>query len=157
MKIGYKKARNDLIVKLEILGVNNEERKDIVDKNFAKMRCSEARVLAIYHMFTKKQQKYAFSIHDSNFKYTSHEIVKPMAADKGSYYRDINEVCASGIHYFLSEDAAILYGLFDLNGLPTNYPEKYSGMVSIYFDNGHMAERKHYQNGKLHAIYTYLP
>ena len=53
MHIGYKKCQDNRIVKLEITGQHNEDRKDIVDKNYAPMRCSQAKVIEIYDMHDK--------------------------------------------------------------------------------------------------------
>ena len=88
INIGYKKGLDDRIIVLEILGKHNEDRKDII-KDYAKMRCSKAKVIDIYNM-NNKDEKFneAFGLHDKTFKYTLNEIVVP---DK--YDEDCDTVC----------------------------------------------------------------
>lgn len=116
--IGYKKCIvKDIcpvIVKLEILGKNNESRTGIGNSKFAKFRCSKARVLGIYdygydfgtnniHINTTEFSS-AVSIYNQSFQYTVGQIV-----EVDNYDNNINEVCATGIHYFLSGEVALMY------------------------------------------------
>lgn len=145
MTIGYKKCRDNKIVELEILGQNNENRPDIYDKNFAKMRCSKARVLKIYDMFDESL-KYdtAFSMRciDSDFAYKVGKIVEP------DYYDStIETVCTNGIHYFLTKEAAFGYGFREYLLAHT-----YTGEIVDYFDDGRIHYRYNYVNGLLEGI-----
>jgi hypothetical protein len=47
-QIGYKKLQGGWIAKLQIIGQNNEHRKDIVNSQTAKYRCDKALVLEIF-------------------------------------------------------------------------------------------------------------
>ena len=112
--IGYKKCHNGRIAVLEILGKNNEEREDIVDKSFAGMRCSMARVVRIYDMHDPElEYEEAFGIYNKCFKYTVGEVVEPV----DEFDEDLNEVCSSGIHYFLREEPAYYWKYEPENGL----------------------------------------
>src|SRR5690606_23435258 len=103
--IGYKKCSNNRIVKLEIIGDNNERRKYIVDHTHAKHRCSRATVIDIYNMDNKDEHyTEAYSIYNDSFVYQVGETVKPELFDS-----NIDNVCGGGIHYFLSEETAYHY------------------------------------------------
>ena len=112
--IGYKKCHNGRIAVLEILGKNNEEREDIVDKSFAGMRCSMARVVRIYDMHDPElEYEEAFGIYNKYFKYAVGEVVEPF----DEFDEDLNKVCSSGIHYFLREEPAYYWKYEPENGL----------------------------------------
>ena len=132
--IGYKKCQDGRIVVLEILGKHNEDRKNIVDKQFAKMRCLKARVIRIYDMHDRTiEYDEAHGIYDKTFKYTVGEVVEPI--DEFDNYLD--EVCGSGIHYFLTEEPAYYW----------KYEPK-NGLYKSWHPNGQMRERCTYKNGK---------
>lgn len=138
--IGYKRCRDNKIVKLHITGRHNENRECVEHKNAknAHYRCSEAYVLDIYDPITKERFPSATSLRNKNFIYTSHQVVKEYGYDS-----NVNNVCSAGIHYFLSEKAAMGYN--------SDY-----GVVSImsrnkrtsYHDNGEIAEICFIRDGK---------
>ena len=137
--IGYKKCRDGRIVVLEILEKHNEDRRDIVDKQFAKMRCSKARVIRIYNMHDQSiEYDEAYGIYDKTFKYTVGEVVEPV--DEFDNYLD--EVCGSGIHYFLTEEPAYYWKY---------KPE--NGPYESWNSNGQMWMRYTYKNGKPDGLY----
>ena len=161
--IGYKKCQNGRIVVLEILGKNNENRKDIVDKRFAKMRCSRARVIGIYDMHDPEIEcEEAFGIRDKSFKYIVGEIVEPV----DEFDEDLNVVCASGIHYFLREEVAYYWEYVPENGLYESWYEngqmwkrctylngKFDGLYEVWYGNSQMHIRSTYLNGKFDGLY----
>ena len=104
--IGFKKASYGWIVKLQIIGENNEHRRGIEECNRgrAKFRCSEAKVLDIYRNRCGEVEKtnVATSMKDRTFVYTVGEVVKV-----GNYDPVDDRVCGAGIHYYLSEEAAM--------------------------------------------------
>jgi len=104
--IGYKKIQNGYIVKLEILGINNENRSGIKPENapFAKYRCERARVLDIYHMKNKETKKEGYGVYTTTFCYKLGEIIEVKNYDK-----NVEIICSTGIHYFLSEECAYYY------------------------------------------------
>ena len=137
--IGYKKCRDGRIVVLEILGNHNENREDIADKRFAKMRCSRARVIGIYDMLDPEiEYEEAFGIYDKTFKYTVGEVVEPI----NKFKKNRNIVCASGIHYFLTKEPAYYWQYVPKNGLHERW-----------HSNGQMAKRCTYENGELDGLY----
>src|SRR5271163_3220743 len=105
--IGYKRAKN-YIIKLEIpikKNTNNLDRPDVRNKLCAKMRAKEARVLSIQHIVTGHSKSRIPSDWDKTFIYKLGETVTVP-----DYDPDPEAVCTSGIHFFLSKEAAICYG-----------------------------------------------
>lgn len=101
--IGYVKCRNNKIVKVELFGCCNEDRRNVVDKRYARFVCSEVRVLDIYHPGRNKKYKNATLINWTGYgretiKFTLGALVKAPAFDSS---------IDSGIHYYLTEEAAI--------------------------------------------------
>jgi antitoxin component YwqK of YwqJK toxin-antitoxin module len=134
--IGYKKGQDNRIIVLEIIGKHNELRKDIVDKNYAKMRCSKAKVIDIYNMDNKDEKfNEAFGLLIKEFKYTINEIVEP-----DEYNDDCDTVCTGGIHYFKSFEATYQYmRRIDFHN--------YTGEVKTWYENGQLAEKYNFVNG----------
>jgi len=159
MHIGYKKCQDNRIVVLEIVGENNEDRKDIFDKSFAKMRCAEAKVLTIVDMHDpNKTFESATGIYDISFVYRVNEIVKPTS----DYCEQKDKVCRSGIHYFLSIKPVLQWKLVHKNGLYESWHENgnndmrctfkdgkiYGLFESWYESNGRIKERYMCKDGK---------
>ena len=98
--IGYKKARDNYIVKLEIL--SDAKRCSGTGR---KCRCSKARVLSITNIdgtanyITSVPSKF-----DSDFVYKIGEIVSVPDFDEDRW----NE-CSKGIHFFITREAAVNY------------------------------------------------
>ena len=112
-KIGYKIAhsrydrRKYLMVKLAIPdnAKTNSRRSSIVNRRFAKLRCDTAKVLDIYDPIKPHiKRKHAGSNWNSKFIYTVGETLKI-----DNYNDNISKICAPGIHYFESEEAAQQY------------------------------------------------
>ena len=162
---GYKKAQKGYIVKLRITGNNNEHRPDVRRKNIktAKMRCKKAKVLDIYHMNNKnKRLKKINGIYDPKFMY---EVGKEVSVK--DYNPDIDKVCDTGIHYFLSEYPAVCYnesfpnqGLHQvwhdngqINGEYTFKEGQLNGECKRWDKNGKLSGKSTYVNGNLHGEY----
>jgi len=62
MKLGYRKLDNNCIAVLAILGINDENRNNVINKKEAMFICSKVKVLRIYDMFTKEDKKSGNSI-----------------------------------------------------------------------------------------------
>ena len=161
--IGYKKCQDGRIVVLEILGKNNENRKDIADVRFAKMRCSKARVIQIYDMRIRsiKYDK-AFGIYDKTFRYEINKVVEPV----NGFDEDLNKVCGSGIHYFLTEEPARYWKYEPKNGLHKSWHEngqmwkrhifkngEEDGLRESWHTNGQMSVRCTLKNGKRYGLF----
>jgi len=153
--IAYK-AIQYRVVKLQIPvgSLTNIGRKDVVNPFRAMFRTNKALVLEIRHKETGRYVVSGCSFGDSSFQYVVGEIVEP----KEAYDTDPDHVCASGIHFFLSEEAARDYDCEIINGL---YQE--------WYDNGRLAiigmnkndkkdgEWKHWhKNGNRYTLRNYV-
>ena len=98
--VGWKKCRDDAIVKLEIL--ESAKRSSAYGR---KCRCSDAKVLAIQNI---KGDDYGVteiaSCRDKNFIYRIGEIVKVDDFDE-----DRRNECSTGIHFFITRQEAVDY------------------------------------------------
>ena len=98
--IGYKKCRNNLIVKLEI--PEDAYRCSATSK---KCRCSKAKVLSITNLDgSESKSDVAVSKHDSSFVYRIGETVEVTDFDQNRW----NE-CSTGIHFFMNREDAVKY------------------------------------------------
>ena len=98
--IGWKKARDGLIVKLRI--TENAQRSSAFGR---KCRCSEAVVLAIENADgTQSDKMEAVSQNDANFVYRVGETVSVPDFDE-----DRKNECAPGIHFFITRQEAVDY------------------------------------------------
>ena len=98
--IGYKKCRNNLIVKLEI--PEDAYRCSATSK---KCRCSKAKVLSITNLDgSESKSGVAVSKYDSSFVYRIGETVEVTDFDQNRW----NE-CSTGIHFFINREDAVKY------------------------------------------------
>ena len=98
--IGYKKCRNNLIIKLEI--PENAYRCSATSK---KCRCSKAKVLSITNLDgSESKSGVAVSKYDSSFVYRIGETVEVTDFDQNRW----NE-CSTGIHFFMNREDAVKY------------------------------------------------
>ena len=175
-KIGYKVARSErsgklLMVKLAIPdnAKTNGRRSSIVNRRFAKLRCNRAKVLDIYDPRKPYiKRKTAKSDWNSKFMYIVGETVKV-----DDYNDNISVICAPGIHYFETEEAAREYGDIRTNNVhvkrhndngrivrENNYVDDtycvYHGKQTTYdcYD-GNITSIENYKNGKKHSAQKY--
>ena len=100
MFIGFKKARNNLIVVLEI----PEDAKRL-SATGRKCRCDKARVLEIQNLGgTKSDKTEAVSQYDKDFIYRVGEIVSVP-----DFCEDRWNECSAGIHFFINRQEAVDY------------------------------------------------
>ena len=98
--IGFKKVREDYIVKLEI-----PEDALRCSATGRKCRCSKAKVLSITNIDgTEANATEAFSKYDSRFVYRVGEIVSVDNFEPNRW-----KECASGIHFFITRQEAVDY------------------------------------------------
>ena len=98
--IGYKKCRNNLIVKLEI--PEDAYRCSATSK---KCRCSKAKVLSITNLDGSESLSFVVvSNHDSSFVYRIGATVEVTDFDQNRW----NE-CSTGIHFFMNREDAVKY------------------------------------------------
>jgi len=139
----YKSCRNS-IVTLELLedSRNNEERTNVVDDRYAKFRCDEAKVISITNVETGEKMEKDVSFYDDRFNYVLGEVVKTWFSIR------INMVCAGGIHYFKTEEAALSwYYRRDSN----NFPD---GKCTTWFENGQKYYEGIFKNGEKDGEWT---
>ncbi len=133
----YKACRKS-IVTLELLddSINNEKRL-VVDDKYAKFRCDRAKVVNIVNVKTDEKMEKDISIFSGNFVYT-------LGREVSVFYfnENINEVCARGIHYFKTKDAALSWFYTQKN---QNFPD---GKWIKYHENGRKRLEGTYKDGK---------
>jgi hypothetical protein len=111
----------------------NELRPGIINKKFAKFRCNGLVTVAIYDL---KLKKFITKLEHTVFKknsliHATYEVGILTEPDK--YDEDISAICTSGIHYFLSLEAALGYK----NG---NVHLEKDGKIDEYNDNGKIVQ-----------------
>lgn len=98
--IGYKKAHDDMVVKLEIL--SDARRLSAAGR---KCRCDKARVLSITNKDgSPTDLKEVASNYDSDFIYRIGEIV-----EEPNFCEDRWNECSPGIHFFINRQEAVDY------------------------------------------------
>ena len=98
--IGWKKVRDNLIVKLKIL--EDAKRSSAFGR---KCRCDKALVLDIQKINGESANiPIAISKYDRSFKYEIGKIVKADDFNNNRF-----EECTSGIHFFITRDEAVAY------------------------------------------------
>lgn len=145
--IGYKKLKNGYIAKLEILGINTQNRPSVKEENqqYAKYRCSIAKVLDIYK--DEEKTNMGVSTYNDKFVYTVGEIIKPDAFDVKK-----KNVCSSGIHYFLDEKVANDYNP-RLQRYTADKKSNKNGEVRLYYENGELKHVYTLVNGRYDGQY----
>jgi uncharacterized protein YjbI with pentapeptide repeats len=84
-----------------IIGKNAKRTSSLIGR---KCRAEYAKVYSITSLDGKTEYKTALSTHDSNFKYTVGEVIKP-----DSYNDDVRVECTNGIHFFITKKEALEY------------------------------------------------
>lgn len=148
MELVYKKCADQHIVTLQKCPdtITTEKRSNIVDKNFAKFRANKLKCVDIEDWKTGQKINNIKSLYDPSFKYYIGEIIKV-----DNYDTNINKICAPGIHYFKTKDAAKYFNISGLEIIPDNY----TGKWAQYNDDGLKLEEANYQNGFLHGEYMW--
>jgi hypothetical protein len=147
---------HDCIVMLEkpVLDFKcNESRKSVINQNRAKFRCNGLLVVTIFdltsqvivnHIMHKTDLMLRRTILTHLTHYEVGKIVKPDWFDS-----DLNDVCAHGIHYFLTLESAFFYDIEDgccvINGSIIDndgnqlYPPIIENLLKICFINTHFS------------------
>ena len=135
--IAYKSA-GKYIVKLQVpVGSHtNRGRRGVADPNRAKFRTDKAHVLKIRHKRTGRCVRSVRSDHDPMVRYIVGEDVVP----RRGYNLDPDEVCASGIHFFLTREPAYDYD-FEIR----------NGIFQVWHDNGQLAATGMKKNNQMNG------
>ncbi len=114
---------------------SNEERKNIVDKNFAKFRGNAFIVEDIIHYKTRKHFKFISHcpLRLSPVLYMVGRWVEPDNFDD-----DLELVCTHGIHYYLTLEAAFYHGLNQIK----------TGTTFGWYSNGSKSYEYNFKDGK---------
>lgn len=107
---GYKTANNYLITLVIPKGaLTNLRRRDVTYSKTAKFRCNRATVMSIQNWITGEYVTEINSNHRSLFKYKIGQEVF-----ENDFDMDKSQVCAEGIHFFLTPLGAYTYWYIDL-------------------------------------------
>jgi hypothetical protein len=85
----------------------NEERFGVVDRNWAKFRCNRVVVVAMFDLVDKLKVYSIYHWNENIGIVTNYRVGE--FVDPDSFDMDLDKVCASGIHYFLTPEAAKSY------------------------------------------------
>lgn len=154
------------IITLELLkDSKTNESRNVTDRNYAKFRTNKAKVISIEHCITKKKFKSVRSKTTKFFRYQVGNIVHVP-----DYSSDINEICAPGIHYYITYDAAYQQAIASYNYIDYETPfedssssvtlsqthyVRYTGPLNDYFNDGTVQSKCNYKNGKLSGICSF--
>jgi antitoxin component YwqK of YwqJK toxin-antitoxin module len=142
--LGYKIAKSSgtrVLVTLEIPSdaKTNITRCDIVNTQYAKHRCDRALVMSIED---SEGNKYSAASSSEYLKkqlvYTTGQIVYEPA-----YTLDLESVCGEGIHFFLSKEVALLYGLDKIK----------NGVHKRWWNSGQLMDLSIFIEGEVHGVY----
>ena len=111
--IGYKIAHINskrVLVTLDIPNdaKTNSNRSNILDIKHAKYRCNKCKVIKINDLDGNEYNEAYSLYYNQNFKYILNEEI---IIDN---YKDNEEVCREGIHYFIDKITALTYRLVDI-------------------------------------------
>lgn len=136
------KSAGDFIIELIINKADrNNLNRNVHDKNYAKYRIERAFVDKIYHKFNnKKELTEIISDWDANFKYRKGEYVTEITYDP-----DIDNVCTTGIHFYLTFEAAYYHNF--------GYPNNYTGEYKSWYSNGRLEVICQYNRGRKNGLY----
>ena len=142
--IGYKIAKNGekcVVVTLEIPSdaLTNMDRSTVVVKETAMYRTNKAKVLKI----EDEEGNCYPSATSFKYKKKSLEYKVGEVMEEPSYNYNPQEVCAEGIHYFLSRRVAVLYGLEKIK----------NGLFERWYENGQKWMEYSFVDGNLHGLY----
>lgn len=142
--IGYKCAiieRIRVIITLEIPddAITNINRNNVVVKEYAKHRTNIAKVIKIEDQNGKQYDEAISGFYDyKKLIYKVNEIVKV-----DDYDSNLEKVCLSGIHFFLTRRVAEIYEIYSLE----------NGLYEAWYDNGQKWREYNYVNGKIEGLY----
>jgi antitoxin component YwqK of YwqJK toxin-antitoxin module len=160
----FKSCSREWIVVLKKLEdtKTNESRVDVKDSLYAKFRADKLLVVDIVHKFFDQTIDEITNSAYSNktIKYKKGEIIEVFNFDK-----DLDAVCAPGIHYFKSAKAAIYYELIIENGPNKSWHEngqlhiecaykngKEDGLYKEWYANGQLEEECTFKDGKKNGL-----
>lgn len=119
----------------------NEERKNVVDKSYAKFRANKLKVIDIFNVNDPSVSRtHVVNCFTKELVYKIGEVVIP-----DSYDENIDNICSGGIHYFKTPLAACFY---------RSAPENYTGIWMDFYDNGQKQSSGMLKNGKQDGLWV---
>lgn len=141
----FKSCQGAWIVVLEKLSdtLTNETRDNIVEKQYAKYRADKLKVIMIFNKHNPSQTKKEVV----NSFYKNLEIIYKVGeiVHSDSFDSNLNNVCTSGIHYFLNIEPAYY--------LECEYWGCFTGKYIQWYDNGQKRQESYRFKGHLHDKY----
>ena len=134
------KSCGEYVVELKRLPdtITNEGRDYVADSRYAKFRGNKFFVHSIKHKITNE------NISEIENTVFIEKTIKYIVGEEVSteFCEDLNEICAEGIHFFTSYDAAYNYLEIVKNGI-----------CKLWFDNGRQSMICSYKDGQLDGEY----
>ncbi len=153
-RIVYKSAglNDEYLIKMRISDTKTNMKRKVINKRYAKFRTNKAFVLSIVDKMTGEEKNTVSSAYDNNFKYTKNKWIH-----SEDYDESIDQVCTTGIHFFLDKERAFLYGMKtpSVNSLITKIlrpPYLVNNKYTIWDDDGAKSDEIPYKNNKIDGI-----
>src|SRR5947209_6978019 len=126
----FKSCEYKWIVVLNMLPdtLTNENRRGIINKHYAKFRANKLKVILIFNKLNPTEM--VLKIRSSNYPMKTIEYIVGEVIFVEDYDKDINRICASGIHYFRDIECAFYVDFEHF------MPEEYSGKQIYYYASG---------------------
>lgn len=137
----------DYIIILQKLDdtITNEDRKKIIDKNYAKFRCNKLKVISIEHKITNEKineiENMAYDLNKLKYKVGTIINIPSFSSRKNGY------IYNNGIYYYLSKEPSYYWQLIE-------YIDKYSGDYKEWHDNGRIKKICSYIDGIISGNYS---
>ena len=167
--LGYKAAvscNQRVLVTLEIPedALTNIERKNVAVKEYAKHRCNKAKVIKIEDTDGKEYEEAETEYY--NYSKLTYKLNQTVSVHH--FNTNLEEVCSTGIHFFLTKRVAELYGLRSINdGFFQSWYEngkkycectyvdnEYDGLFTVWHANGNKKEEITYTKGVKNGLHT---
>jgi hypothetical protein len=151
MKEVYKSCNNFIVtLKIDLSEQNNLCRK-VYDDQYAKYRCKRALVVSIVNKDDEKLTWNSIASDFTNSNLNGGSNMKPFIYKVGEwveteYDDDATKVCAKGIHFYKSKEAAFYHSR-------ENYlPFTFTGEIKMWSDDGHPIEFIQYDGGYVKKV-----
>jgi antitoxin component YwqK of YwqJK toxin-antitoxin module len=120
--------------------ITNESRSNAKDLMYAKFRANKLLVVCVVNKFTQKSiDNITNSVHkEKTIIYKKGEIIEVNDFDE-----NLENICAPGIHYFKSPEAAFYYEI----------PNNYFGLYKLWYGSGQLGVECTYKNGTKDGLY----
>lgn len=133
----YKSAHDKIIeIDVDLSTAMTNLTRNVIDKNYAKYRCSEARVVNIYDKYDENKECHSIpSDYDNKFVY-----IKGKNVAVTNYDQNDDAICTNGIHFFLTKEAAYYYG----NCVCSRCTCSYTGRCKQWNEDGGLEYDRYY-------------